>query len=64
MPSEWVVGMTRNRWTASIGIDGRHGPDYAQLAEADLAIENFREGVFVFGAFQVQFGHTAKPGGG
>jgi hypothetical protein len=29
MPSEWVVDMARNEWTASIGIDGRHGPDYA-----------------------------------
>jgi hypothetical protein len=29
MPSEQVVGMLRNEWTASIRIDGRHGPDYA-----------------------------------
>jgi len=29
MPSERVVGMLRNEWTASIGIDGRHEPDYA-----------------------------------
>ena len=29
MPSEPVVDMTRNEWTASIGIGGRHGPDYA-----------------------------------
>ena len=29
MPLEPVVGMARNEWTASIGIDGRHGPDYA-----------------------------------
>jgi len=29
MPSERVVGMTRNRWLPSIGIDGRYGPDYA-----------------------------------
>jgi len=29
MPSEQVVGMARNEWTASVGIDGRHGPDYA-----------------------------------
>jgi AcrR family transcriptional regulator len=28
--SEQVVGIARNGWTASIGIDGRHGPDYAQ----------------------------------
>jgi hypothetical protein len=27
--SEQVVDMARNGWTASIGIDGRHGPDYA-----------------------------------
>jgi D-amino peptidase len=26
---EQVVGMARNGWTASIGIDGRHGPDCA-----------------------------------
>jgi len=31
MPSEWVVGMAQNRWTASIGIDGRHDPDYARV---------------------------------
>jgi len=29
MPPEQVVGMARNGWTASIGITGRHGPDYA-----------------------------------
>ncbi|MFH1184422.1 MAG: hypothetical protein V1755_05200 [Chloroflexota bacterium] len=29
MPLEQVVGMARNRWSASIGIAGRHGPDYA-----------------------------------
>ena len=29
MPPESVVDMTRNEWTASIGIGGRHGPDYA-----------------------------------
>jgi hypothetical protein len=29
MLPEPVVGMARNGWTASIGIDGRHGPDYA-----------------------------------
>jgi hypothetical protein len=29
MPSEQVVGMARNGWSASIGIAGRHGPDYA-----------------------------------
>ena len=29
MPLERVVGMARNEWTASIGIDGRHDPDYA-----------------------------------
>jgi hypothetical protein len=27
--SEKLVGMDRNGWTASIGFDGRHGPDYA-----------------------------------
>jgi hypothetical protein len=26
---EQLVGMLWNGWTASIGIDGRHGPDYA-----------------------------------
>jgi hypothetical protein len=29
MPSERVDGMVQNWWTASIGIAGRHGPDYA-----------------------------------
>ena len=29
--------MARNEWTASIGIDGRHGPDYA-LNEHDMVI--------------------------
>jgi hypothetical protein len=29
MPSEQVVGTGRNKWTASVGIGGRHGPDYA-----------------------------------
>ena len=29
MLSEQVVGMARNEWTASIGIDGRHGPEHA-----------------------------------
>ena len=29
MPSEQVVGMIQNEWTASIRIDGRHEPDYA-----------------------------------
>jgi hypothetical protein len=29
MPLERVVGMARNEWTASIGIDGRHGPEHA-----------------------------------
>jgi hypothetical protein len=29
MPPELVVGTARNGWTASIGIDGRHGLDYA-----------------------------------
>jgi hypothetical protein len=29
MSSEQVVGMARNEWTASIGIDGRHGPEHA-----------------------------------
>jgi predicted GTPase/gas vesicle protein len=32
MLPEQVVGMARNRWSASIGIDGRHSPDYAPLA--------------------------------
>ena len=27
--SEQLVGAARNEWTASIGIDGRHDPDYA-----------------------------------
>jgi len=29
MPSEPVVDIAWNEWTASIGIGGRHGPDYA-----------------------------------
>ena len=29
MLSEQVVGMARNEWTASIGIDGRHAPEHA-----------------------------------
>ena len=29
MLSEQLVGMARNGWTASIGIDGRYGSDYA-----------------------------------
>lgn len=29
MLPEQVVGMARNGWTASIGIAGRHDPDYA-----------------------------------
>ena len=29
MPLERVVGIHRNRWSASIGIDGRHGPEHA-----------------------------------
>jgi hypothetical protein len=29
MPPKQVVGMARNGWTTSIGIAGRHGPDYA-----------------------------------
>ena len=31
MRLEHVVGMARNGWTASIGIAGRHGPDYAVI---------------------------------
>jgi hypothetical protein len=31
MLSEQVVGMARNEWTASIGIDGRHGPEHARI---------------------------------
>jgi hypothetical protein len=34
MPVERVVGMARNKWTASIGIDGRHGPEHADNCEA------------------------------
>jgi len=29
MPLERVVGMARNEWSPSIGIDGRHGVEYA-----------------------------------
>jgi len=35
MRLEHVVGMARNGWTASIGIAGRHGPDYASLARGE-----------------------------
>jgi hypothetical protein len=31
MLSEQVVGMARNEWTTSIGIDGRHGPEHAPV---------------------------------
>jgi len=33
MRLEHVVGMARNGWTASIGIAGRHGPDYAPVTQ-------------------------------
>ena len=33
MLSEQVVDMIRNGWTASIGIGGRHGPDYAVMSD-------------------------------
>ena len=33
MLSEQVVGMAQNKWTASIRIDGRHGPEHANLRE-------------------------------
>jgi len=29
MPSEQVVDIRRNEWTACFGIAGQHGPDYA-----------------------------------
>ena len=29
MPPEQVAGMARNGWPTSVGITGRHGPDYA-----------------------------------
>jgi hypothetical protein len=32
MPSERVDGMFRNQWTASVGINGRHGPDYVKVS--------------------------------
>jgi hypothetical protein len=35
MPLERVVGMARNGWTASVGIAGRHGPDYAPRRAAE-----------------------------
>jgi hypothetical protein len=48
MLSEQVVDMTRNEWTASIGIGGRHGPDYAQtvsrLLERSLLLPEHRAG--------------------
>ncbi len=54
MPSEQVVGMVQNRWTASIGIDGRHGPDCA-VSAAPLIIlfflvqRTFVEGISIAG---------------
>ena len=36
MPPEQLVGMARNGWTASIGIAGRHGPDYAACRRRGL----------------------------
>jgi hypothetical protein len=30
--------MARNRWTASIGINGRHGPDYAYSLNYDVTL--------------------------
>jgi hypothetical protein len=36
MLSEQVVGMARNEWTASIGIDGRHGPEHAVEKEIQI----------------------------
>jgi len=38
MRLEHVVGMARNGWTASIGIAGRHGPDYATGPRIELVI--------------------------
>ena len=32
--------MARNGWSASIGIDGRHGPDYAVMQRECLNIPN------------------------
>jgi hypothetical protein len=31
MPLEQMVGMARNEWSASIGIDGWHGVEHAIL---------------------------------
>jgi hypothetical protein len=43
MPLERVVGMVRNEWTASIGIDGRHGPEHARSEESlALGVETLR----------------------
>jgi hypothetical protein len=41
MPLEQVVGMARNGWSASIGIAGRHGPDYAE-GGPDMDWEDYR----------------------
>jgi len=38
MPSERVVGIAQNEWTASIGIDGRHGPDYAKVEQVEHGV--------------------------
>jgi hypothetical protein len=52
IPSELVVGMARNGWTASIGINGRHGLDYALTAVlALLGAAGFGVGTFLIDVF-------------
>jgi hypothetical protein len=43
MPVERVVGMARNKWTASIGIDGRHGPEHAAGCSNSTLIRGLRQ---------------------
>jgi hypothetical protein len=45
MLPEPVVGMARNGWTASIGIHGRHGPDYAFLDKYLARMRVFETGM-------------------
>ena len=42
MLSEQVVGMARNEWSASIRIDGRHGPEHAIWEMSRGGLETYR----------------------
>jgi len=54
MPLERVVGMARNEWTASIGIDGRHGPEHA-ICEPTVSVSSIQ-----IKAFRSNLPHTAS----